>query len=147
MLVERLDPDAADAYELAVEAVASTAPGGVDDLVLLEELLERADDDLRKVMGPHLKKVLVELAAERRAREAEGGGRRLPFGDHLLDVALSEAADLTGSVAKIAPIHLVLALFSFPGCQGAEVLERCGVEWRPLRSLTRRLTGRSYYDW
>ena len=144
MLADRLEPDAADAFELATAAAAERwGEGAVDDLVLLRGLLERADDDLLKVMGPHLRTVLAELASE-------GDGppdRRVPYGEHLLDAALNEAIDLMGHTEEISGVHLVLALFFFPGCRSAAVLGRCGIEWRPLRSLVRRLTGTRYYDW
>lgn len=144
MLADRLEPDAADAFALALDAgSARWGEGAIDDLVLLRALLERADDDLLKVMGPHLRTVLAAIA---------GGGdgaddRRVPFGDHLLEAALNEAIDLTGRAQEIAGAHLVLALFFFPGCRAAAVLSGCGIEWRPLRSLVRRLTGSSFYDW
>ena len=150
MLVELLDPDAAVAWERASAAgdVAGRGDGAVDDLVLLQGLLEAADDDLLKILGPHLRTVLAELAAERRALEADPGeGRRVPYGDHLLEAALNEAIDLDGTPDAIGGVHLVLALFFFPGCRSAKVLQRCGIDWRPLRSLARRLTGRSSYDW
>ena len=144
MLAERLDPEAADAFARAGAVAAPRwGEGAVDDLELLRSLLETADDDLLKVMGPHLRRVLAELAAE-------GDGpddRRVPYGDHLLEAALNEAIDLTGGADAISGVHLVLALFFFPGCRSAVVLQRCGIDWRPLRSLARRLTGRSYYDW
>jgi hypothetical protein len=144
VLADRLEPDAADAFDLAASAAVDRwGEGAVDDLVLLRELFERADDDLLKVMGPFLRTVLAELALE-------GDGpddRRVPFGDHLLDAALNEAIDLTGGAQEIAGVHLVLALFFFPGCRAAAVLSGCGIEWRPLRSLARRLTGTSYFDW
>ena len=147
MLVERLDPDAADAFAAASAAAldAGWGEGAVDDLVLLRRLLESADDDLLKVMGPHLRTVLAALAA--RDDGADGGARRMPFGDHVLDAALNEAIDLNGHAQVIAGVHLVLALFFFPGSAAAQVLQGCGIDWRPLRSLARRLTGRSYYDW
>ena len=148
MLAERLDPEAADAFEAAALAAetAGWGEGAVDDLVLLRRLLETADDDLLKVMGPHLRTVLASLAGAE-ASAAGVGGRRVPFGEHLLDAALNEAIDLNGHADVISGVHLVLALFFFPGCAGAAVLQECGIDWRPLRSLTRRLTGRSYYDW
>lgn len=145
MLADRLDPEAADAFAAATSAAdaAGWGDGAVDDLVLLRGLLETADDDLLKVMGPHLRIVLAALPP------ADGGtaSRRVPFGEHLLDAALNEAIDLNGSADVIAAVHLVLALFFFPGCAAAQVLQSCGIDWRPLRSLTRRLTGRSFYDW
>ena len=145
MLAERLEADAADAFERAAAAAAERwGDGAVDDLVLLRELLEAADDDLLKVMGPHLRRVLADLASE---GAGPADGRRVPFGDHLLEAALNEAIDLTGSADAVGGVHLVLALFFFPGCAGAQVLQRCGIDWRPLRSLARRLTGRSYWDW
>lgn len=142
---KRLDPDAADAFEQARDAAeaAGWGEGAVDDLVLLQALLERADDDLLKILGPHLRRVLSELAAE----DADAPGRRMPFGDHLLEAALNEAIDLNGASDVIGAVHVVLALFFFPGCASAQVLQRCGIDWRPLRSLARRLTGRSYWDW
>ena len=144
MLAERLDPDAADAFAAAGAAAeaAGWGAGAVDDVVLLRSLLETADDDLLKVMGPHLRTVLAALASV-----GGDGERRVPFGDHLLDAALNEAIDLNGHADVIAGVHLVLALFFFPGCAAAKVLQGCGIEWRPLRSLVRRLTGRSYDDW
>ena len=148
MLAERLDSDAADAFEAAAAAAerAGWGEGVVDDLVLLRSLLEAADDDLLKVMGPHLRIVLSALASSADA-DLGVGGRRVPYGEHLLDAALNEAIDLTGSGEMIGGVHLVLALFFFPGCAAAKVLQSCGIDWRPLRSLARRLTGRSYYDW
>ena len=154
MLVDRLDPEAADAYERALAAgeAAGWGEGAVDDLVLLQGLLELADDDLLKILGSHLRRVLTELAAEQRSW-ADGSfasgddRRRVPFGDHLLEAALNEAIDLNGTSDSIGGVHLVLALFFFPGCVSAKVLQRCGIDWRPLRSLARRLTGRSWFDW
>ena len=144
MLADRLDAEAADAFAAAAAAASAGGwgDGAIDDLVLLRMLLETADDDLLKVMGPHLRTVLSALAAFE-----VGEARRLPFGDHLLDAALNEAIDLNGHADVIAGVHLVLALFFFPGCAAATVLRGCGIDWRPLRSLVRRLTGRSYYDW
>lgn len=144
MLADRLEPDAALAYERAVAAaVPRWGDGACDDLVLLRGLLEGADDDLLKVFGPFLRRVLSELQ-----EEGDGGAdRRVPYGDHLLDAALNEAIDLQGRGDEIGGLHVVLALFFFPGCRAAAVLQRCGIEWRPLRSLARRLTGVSYYDW
>lgn len=148
MLAERLEPEAADAFTAAAAAAegAGWGEGAVDDLVLLRSLLEAADDDLLKVMGPHLRIVLAALAPAT-GEGAGPGTRRVPYGEHLLDAALNEAIDLTGSGDAIGGVHLVLALFFFPGCAAAKVLQSCGIDWRPLRSLARRLTGRSYYDW
>lgn len=144
MLEDRLDPEAADAFVAAREAATTTwGEGAVDDLVLLRLLLELADDDLLKVMGSYLRRVLAELHAE----PLDADGRRVPYGEHLLDAALNEAIDLTGSGDRIGGLHLVLALFFFPGSRAVIVLQRCGIDWRPLRSLARRLTGVSYYDW
>jgi hypothetical protein len=146
VLAERLDPEAADAFEAAAAAAegAGWGEGAVDDLVLLRRLLETADDDLLKVMGPHLRAVLAGLG---QVEAAGPGARRVPFGEHLLDAALNEAIDLNGTADAISSIHLVLALFFFPGCAATKVLHDCGIDWRPLRSLARRLTGRSFYDW
>ena len=147
MLADRLDADVADVYERAVTAATVRwGEGAVDDVVLLRGLLEAADDHLLKVMGPHLRRVLADLAAEPGDGTAEDGVR-VPFGDHLLEAGLNEAIDLTGSADTIGGVHLVLALFFFPGCRSVAVLHRCGIDWRPLRSLARRLTGTSYYDW
>ena len=155
MLADRLDPDAADAFAAASAAAeaAGWGEGAVDDVVLLRSLLETADDDLLKVMGPHLRTVLAALAswtATAAGAAAEGEelrGRRVPFGDHLLDAALNEAIDLNGRADVIGGVHVVLALYFFPGCAAPQVLRSCGIDWRPLRSLVRRLIGRSYYDW
>lgn len=149
MLAERLEPEAADAFEAAAAAASAAGwDGAIDDLVLLRRLLETADDDLLQVLGPHLRKVLSRLpAAEAAAASAGVGGRRVPYGEHLLDAALNEAIALNGSADTIGGVHLVLALFFFPGCAGVSVLHECGIDWRPLRSLARRLTGRSFYDW
>jgi hypothetical protein len=147
VLADRLEPDAELAYERALTAATDRwGEGAVDDLELLRALLEGADDDLLTVLGSHLKGVQVELdraAADARTDEA----RRVPYGEHLLDAALNEAIDLTGRADEIGGLHLVLALFFFPGARGAEVLQRCGIDWRPLRSLARRLTGIASYDW
>ncbi|HUP84415.1 MAG TPA: hypothetical protein VM143_02000 [Acidimicrobiales bacterium] len=144
MLADRLDPEAALAFAAASVAAetAGWGDGAVDDLVLLRGLLETADDDLLKVMGPHLRTVLSALAGV-----GAPESRRLPFAEHLLDAALNEAIDLNGSADVITAVHLVLGLFFFPGCAATKVLQSCGIDWRPLRSLTRRLTGRSFYDW
>ena len=151
VLAERLDPDVADVFDRAASAATGRwGEGAVDDVVLLQGLLEAADDDLRKVMGPYLRRVLAELAAELApdgAGDVDDRERRVPFGDHLLEAALNEAIDLNGAADRITGVHLVLALFFFPGCRSAAVLQRCGIDWRPLRSLARRLTGVSYWDW
>ncbi len=148
MLVDRLEPDAADVYDRAVAAAADRwGDGAVDDLVLLRGLLEVADDDLLKVMGPYLRTVLARIAADEADPTVSTEPRRVPYGEHLLDAALNEVIDLTGSAEEIRALHLVLALFFFPGCRATVILQRCGIEWRPLRSLARRLTGISYYDW
>lgn len=144
MLADRLEPDAADAFERAATAATPRwGEGAVDDLLLLRTLLDTADDDLLKVMGPYLRKVLAALAAE-------GDGpddRRVPYGEHLLEAAVNEAIDLNGRADAVSGVHLVLALFFFSGCRAAAVLESCGIGWRPLHSLARRLIGISYYDW
>lgn len=144
MLADRLEPDAAGAFERATAAATERwGEGALDDLVLLRTLLESADDDLLKVMGPYLRKVLAALVAE-------GDGpddRRVPYGEHLLEAAVNEAIDLNGRADEVGGVHLVLALFFFSGCRAAAVLESCGIEWRPLHSLARRLIGVSYYDW
>lgn len=144
MLADRLEPDAAGAFERASAAAAERwGEGAIDDLVLLRTLLESADDDLLKVMGPYVRKVLAALVAE-----GDGAGdRRVPYGEHLLEAAVNEAIDLNGRADAVGGVHLVLALFFFSGCRAAAVLESCGIEWRPLHSLARRLIGISYYDW
>jgi hypothetical protein len=148
VLADRLEPDAALAFEGAAAAAADRwGEGAVDDLVLLRTLLERADDDLLKVLGSHLKRVLDELATVARTPAEDDPGRRVPYGEHLLEAALNEAIDLTGQADEITGLHLVLALFFFPGARAAEALQRCGIDWRPLRSLARHLTGISSYDW
>lgn len=144
MLVDRLEPDAADAFERAATAATERwGEGAIDDLVLLRTLLESADDDLLKVMGPYLRKVLAALVAEGDGPD----GRRVPYGEHLLEAAVNEAIDLNGRADGVGGVHLVLALFFFSGSRSAAVLEACGIEWRPLHSLARRLIGISHYDW
>lgn len=144
MLVDRLEPDAADAFDRAATAATERwGAGAIDDLVLLRSLLESADDDLLKVMGPYLRRVLAALVAEGDGPD----GRRVPYGEHLLEAAVNEAIDLNGRADGVGGVHLVLALFFFSGCRAAAVLEACGIEWRPLHSLARRLIGISYYDW
>jgi hypothetical protein len=54
---------------------------------------------------------------------------------------------LSGAGTTISAVHVVLAMFSFPESASAEVLRRCGVEWRALRSLTRRLGSPRWNDW
>ncbi len=145
MLADRLDPDVAEAFEEASAAMSEAAAGAVDDLLLLERLLEVADDDLLRVLGSHSRRLLAEVTAERSRRDEQGhSGRLLPSGEHLLAVAASEAYELAGPAAPIGSLHVVLALFAFGGCDTEAVLERCGIDWRPLRSIARRLLGRGY---
>lgn len=144
MLMERLEPEAADVFERArSSASARWGEGAIDDLVLLQGLLEVADDDLLKVFGSHLRRVLAALRDE----PADAPDRRVPYGEHLLEAAYNEALDLGARRDEIGGLHLVLALFFFPGCRAAGVLQACGIDWRPLHSLARRLTGTSYFDW
>jgi len=147
VLGDQLTPDVALAFEEATAAMAEAASGAVDDLLLLERLLEVADDDLLRVLGSHIRRLLTEVKAERARRDDQGhSGRLLPSGEHLLAVAASEAYELAGPAAPIGSLHVVLALFAFGGCDTEAVLERCGIDWRPLRSISRRLLGRAY-DW
>jgi hypothetical protein len=149
VLDEQFDPDAKAAFERAVEAGGGWEAGGFDDLVLLESLVDRGDEDLLRVLGPYLRRLRVELAAER-GRWADGGERGghvrpLLRAEAVLDVAVDESFSLGAAGASISGIHLLLALFSFPRATGTEVLHRCGIEWRPLHSLARRLLGGGWW--
>ena len=144
MLEEQFDPDARAAFEAALEAAGGWDTGLLDDLVLLETLVDRGDDDLLKVLGPYLRKLRVELAAERSRWDDDATRPRLRA-DALIDVAVDESFSLGDGGSSIGGIHLLLALFSFPRSTGVAVLHRCGIEWRPLHSLARRLLGGGWW--
>ncbi|HVM10006.1 MAG TPA: hypothetical protein VM345_16185 [Acidimicrobiales bacterium] len=136
MFGEELDDDVADALQEAIDAVADQAPGGVDDLLLLRRLLERADDDVLKALGSRAR-VLLRAADE--ATAALGSSPRpVPSADDVVRFAASEAWEL-GYSSRIGAIHVVLALFAFHGSASSDVFAACGVEWRALRSIVRRL--------
>lgn len=138
---EQLAPDAAAALETALGAGGND--GQVDDLVLLGALLGAGDDGVLAVLGSRCR-ALVGAVEEARAGPP-AVERARPFADDLVSVAAGEAFATAGS-STVAPVHLLLALFAFPGTASEAVLRECGVEWRPLRSIARRLLRRAY-DW
>lgn len=141
----RLESGAAAAFDAAVEAASAANVGDsqLDDLVLLGHLIDAGDDGIVTVLGSRCRTIGPAVDAAR-AREPVGG-RALPFADDVLTVAEGEAF-ATAASATVAPVHLLLALFAFPGTASEAVLHDCGIEWRPLRSIARRLLRRSY-DW
>jgi hypothetical protein len=145
VLDEQFDPDAKVAFERAIAAGGGWESGACDDLVLLESLVDQGDDDLLRVLGPYLHRLRVELGAEQRRRRAGEVEVRLLRAEAVLDVAVDESFSLGAAGASIGGIHLVLALFSFPRSAGCDVLHRCGIEWRPLHSLARRLLGGGWW--
>jgi len=145
VLDEQFDPDAKAAFDKAIAAGGGWDAGRFDDLEMLGELVERGDDDLLRVMGPYLKRLRVALDAERRRRFDVPEPYPYLRPDAVLDVAVDESFSLGTAGMSIGGIHLVLALFSFPRSAGARVLHDCGIEWRPLHSLARRLLGGSYW--
>ena len=132
---EDVEGAVAEAFRTAVEA----AGGGdlVDDLVLLDLLLGEPDDDLLRAVGSRVRQLASETRRELDA--VAGAPRPMPGAEDLVRFAATEAIELGGYGAAVRPIHVVLALFAFHGSSGEEVLRRCGLDWRPLRSIVRRL--------
>lgn len=133
---EELDEDVAYLIERAVEAAAGVLPGAVDDLLLLELLLESADDGVLKALGSRSKTVLREVSAAR--ARLDGESRPMPSADDLVRFAATEAWELGGYSSRVGAVHVLLALFAFQGAASEDVLHRCGIDWRPLRSIVRR---------
>jgi hypothetical protein len=134
---ERCAPEAAAALATAIEA--ARGDGQLDDLVLLGALLDAGDDGVLAVLGSRCRRLIAAVDAARAGRAGEPDEpRQLPFADDLVTVAADEAF-ATGRSATVAPVHLLLALFAFPGTASEEILHQSGIEWRPLRSITRRL--------
>jgi hypothetical protein len=136
VFAEELDDDVADALQEAIDAVAEFAPGGIDDLLLLRRLLDVADDDVLKALGSRAR--LILRAAEAAAASLGDSPRPVPSADDVVRFAASEAWEL-GYSSRVGAIHVVLALFAFHGSASSDVLASCGVEWRALRSIVRRL--------
>lgn len=139
----KLAPEAAEAVDAAVEAAleADAGEGQLDDLVLLGALLDAGDDGVVTVLGSRCRSIVAAVDAARADQPA--AIRALPFADDVLTVAEGEAFATTGS-ATVAPVHLLLALFAFPGTASEAALHGCGVDWRPLRSIARRLLRHTY---
>lgn len=137
-MLEDVDPEVAEAVRAAIEAVDETETGALDDLVLLERLLELGDPTVLRALGSRSQLLLKEAAAARRTRDADGTHWGLPEASDVLRFAASEASDLGGWGSTIGAIHVLLALFAFQGSQSEAVLRTCGLDWRPLRSVTRR---------
>lgn len=136
MFGEDVDEDVAAALQEAVDAIAGTTPGGIDDLLLLRRLLESADDNVLRALGSRARVIL--RAADDAAARLGDSPRPVPSADDVVRFAASEAWEL-GYSSQVGAIHLVLALFAFHGAASEEVLRGCGVEWRALRSIVRRL--------
>lgn len=137
---ERFAAEAAAALDSAL--AAGGGDGQVDDLVLLGELLDLGDDGVLAVLGSRCRGLVAAVDA---ARSRAQPGRPMPFADDVVTVAAGEAFATAGS-ATVAPVHLLLSLFAFPGSESEAVLTESGIEWRPLRSIARRLLRRTY-DW
>ena len=134
---EDVDEDVADALQEAIDAVADDTPGALDDLLLLRRLLEASDDNVLKALGSRSRAILAEACAE--SERVAGLPRPLPAADDIVRFAASEAWDLGGYSTRVGAVHVLLALFAFQGSASEDVLQRCGVDWRPLRSIVRRL--------
>lgn len=145
MFDEEVAPGVADAIRRATEALADTFPGGIDDLLLLELLLRDGDDTVLRALGTRTRQLLREIDAERAAEAAADAAAdgvpsiRYPLADDVVRYAFDEASDLGGYAADLAAVHVLLALFAFRGARSEAVMRRCGIEWRPLRSVVRRL--------
>jgi hypothetical protein len=139
---EHLEPEAADVLDTAIEAAGGD--GQLDDLVLLGGLLDAGDEGVLTVLGSRIRSLIAAVDSAR-ADQARAPERALPFADDLVTVAAGEAFATAGS-STVGPVHLLLALFAFPGTSSEALLHECGVEWRPLRSIARRLLRRSF-DW
>ena len=153
---EHLDDDVVDAFREAMEAAsASGRDGGVDDLILLERLLRDPDENVLRALGSRVRSLHKQVLAARDdelgagtdpaagADGAAGGAGRyrrpIPDADDLVRFAAMEAMELGGYGVRVSSIHVLLALFAFHGARGEEVLREAGLDWRPLRSIVRRL--------
>lgn len=139
MFEAEFEPAVAQAFERATAAVASTVPGAIDDLLLLEGVLAEADDDLLRALGSRSRQLLKEASAERERRDLGAVDYPFPDAEDVERFAAMEAAELMGYGATVGGIHVVLALFAFQGSASEAVLRRGGVDWRPLRSVMRHL--------
>jgi hypothetical protein len=135
---EEMTEAVASAVQRATEAVDGVGGGRIDDLLLLQLLLEEPDDNLLRALGSRTRMLVREVSAERARRDGESS-RRYPSPDDVVRYAAEEAADLGGWGAEIGGVHVLLALFAFRGAEAEALLRRCGVDWRPLRSVVRRL--------
>ena len=136
---EDVDPRVEEALREAMEPVAHLSEYAIDDLLLLELLLRDADDNILRALGSRARTILRAVEAARAEEQEQGRLGPLPDVDDIVRFAASEASELGGWGTAVAPIHVVLALFAFHGARSERVLTSCGVEWRPLRSMTRRL--------
>ena len=129
-----------DAVRQAIDAVGDRCPGGLDDILLLELLLLDADENVLRAMGSRARMLLRETTAVRERTEPDDLGRTpLPLAEDIIHFAANEAMELGGYGAPVGSIHILLALFAFQGSRSEAVLQQCGLDWRPLRSITRRL--------
>jgi hypothetical protein len=133
---EELDDDVAYMIEQSIDAGAATLPGALDDLMLLELILQAADDTVLRALGSRSKTLLREVTAER--ARVEGQPRAMPAAEDVVRFAATEAWELGGYRSAIEPVHVLLALFAFRGAASEDVLQRAGIDWRPLRSIVRR---------
>ena len=132
---DAIDEEIAPFVQEAIDAANARGwTDGIDDLLLLQRLLEVADDNVLRAMGSRAKTLLREVDR----MLADDVPRPVPDVDDLLRFAMSEAYDLSYS-SQIGAIHLLLALFAFRGAASEAVLQQVGIDWRPLRSIVRRL--------
>lgn len=139
MFDAEFEPAIAQAFERAIAAVAGESPGSIDDLVLLEGILSDADDDLLRALGSRARQLLKDATAERQRRDLGAVEYAFPDAEDVQRFAAMEASELMGYGATVGGIHVLLALFAFQGSGSEAVLRRGGVDWRPLRSVMRRL--------
>ena len=140
MFDEQVDPAVESALQRAVEEVEAFCPGALDDLLMLELLLSEPDETVLRALGTRTRTLLREVEKERASGPAPSSDEfGLPAAEDIVRFAASEAAELGGWGAEIRGIHVMLALFAFHGSRGEALLRKCGLDWRPLRSVTRRL--------
>ena len=120
--------DAADALGL---------DGGLDDVLLLATLVRDADDDVLRALGPRARQLSRD--ADAMLAETSELDWRVPDAEDVVHFAAGEAIELNGYGAAVGPLHVLLALFAFSGSRSEQLLRAAGLEWRPLRSIIRRL--------
>lgn len=63
----------------------------------------------------------------------------MPDAEDVVHFAAGEAIELNGYGASVGALHVLLALFAFSGSRSEQLLRDSGLDWRPLRSIIRRL--------